>query len=251
MSLTFDDKGLIPAIAQDRLTGQVRMVGFMNREALERTLETGQATFFSRSRQKLWQKGETSGNKLAVRVVLADCDADTLLLLVDPEGPTCHTGRPSCFFRRVTSLAKSSEPATVGQSARRAAAANETVSVESVDAALDPVPSAGPFLLELEHTLEERKTASAEKSYTKSLLEAGPAKIGEKVEEEAKELRQALIEASDDRVESEAADVLYHLLVGLQSRGIELRRVLGVLAARAGISGHAEKASRTRDNSKV
>src|SRR5687767_3335062 len=99
--LTFDEKGLIAAIVQDALTGQVRMLGFMNREALEHTLGTGKVTFFSRSRGKLWVKGESSGNFLEVKSVIADCDADSLLVLANPIGPTCHTGRPNCFFRRV------------------------------------------------------------------------------------------------------------------------------------------------------
>jgi phosphoribosyl-ATP pyrophosphohydrolase/phosphoribosyl-AMP cyclohydrolase len=230
MSLTFDEQGLIPAVAQDRLTGQVRMVGFMNRDALARTLETGKVSFFSRSRRKLWQKGETSGNTLQLTAVLADCDADTLLLLVDPTGPTCHTGRASCFFQSV---------ATAGEPAAEAEAA-------AVDRwpHLEPSASAGPFLLELERTLEERKASSAEKIYTKSLIEAGPGKIGDKLLEEAAELRQALVEESDERVESEAADLVYHLLVGLRMRGIDVRRVLGVLAGRAGTSGHVEKGRR-------
>ena len=101
MELRFGDDGLIVAVIQDRLTGQVRMVGHMNREALAATLKSGRVTFFSRSRGKLWEKGESSGNQLLVRSLHADCDADALLVLVDPVGPTCHTGSPSCFFRRV------------------------------------------------------------------------------------------------------------------------------------------------------
>src|SRR5215510_12845403 len=110
--LAFDEKGLIVTVAQDRLTGQVRMVAWMNREAVERTLETGRATFFSRSRGRLWEKGETSGNALEVREVHADCDGDTLLLLVEPAGPSCHTGRPACFFRRLDASGGSSEQAS-------------------------------------------------------------------------------------------------------------------------------------------
>src|SRR5437868_3533259 len=101
MTLQFNEHGLIPAIAQDRFDGQIRMVAWMNREALAETLRSGNATFFSRSRGRLWIKGESSGNLLRVQTVTADCDADTLLLLVEPAGPSCHTGRPSCFFRRV------------------------------------------------------------------------------------------------------------------------------------------------------
>src|SRR3954468_13105008 len=101
--LKFDERGLIPAIAQDHLTGQVRMMAYMNQASLEQTLITGKATFFSRSRGALWTKGETSGHVLQVLSVVADCDADTLLLSVLPVGPSCHTGRPACFFRRVAS----------------------------------------------------------------------------------------------------------------------------------------------------
>lgn len=215
--LRFDREGLIPAIAQDRLTGQVRMVAWMNREALERTLETGKATFFSRSRAALWQKGETSDNALLVREVIADCDADTLLLLCDPEGPSCHTLRPGCFFRRLEGGELRDEP-------------------------LDVVP----FLDRLEREIEARKSATSAASYTKSLLEAGPSRIGEKIREEASELAVALESESEERVASEAADLVYHLLVGLAGRQVSLRRVLRELARRSGTSGHAEKASRPR-----
>lgn len=215
-ALRFDANGLIPAIAQDGLTGQIRMVAWMNAEALRRTLETGRATFFSRSRQALWQKGETSGNGLVVTAVHADCDADVLLLSVEPEGPSCHTGRPTCFFRRV---ADSGE--------------------------LEDLPrEASAFLFELEAEIEARATASAASSYTRTLLDGGPAAIGEKLREEAGELADAVAGESDDRVASEAADLVYHLLVGLRLRGVTVRRVIEVLARRSGTSGHAEKASR-------
>jgi phosphoribosyl-ATP pyrophosphohydrolase/phosphoribosyl-AMP cyclohydrolase len=215
--LKFDDQGLLPAVVQDRLTGEVRMVAYMNREALTRTLETGRATFFSRSRNALWEKGETSGHTLFVREVYVDCDADTLLVLADPVGSSCHTGQPSCFFRRLDG----------------AGIHDETV-------------PASAFLMRLEQEIEARKASTATKSYTKSLLDAGPARIGDKVREEAAEFAQALDSEADDRVASEAADVVYHVLVGLAQRGLSLRDVLGVLAGRAGTSGHAEKASRAK-----
>jgi phosphoribosyl-ATP pyrophosphohydrolase/phosphoribosyl-AMP cyclohydrolase len=215
--LKFDGEGLLPAVVQDRLTGEVRMVAYMNREAIARTLETGRATFFSRSRRALWEKGETSGHSLHVRELVVDCDADTVLVLADPAGPSCHTGQPSCFFRRL-------DAGGVRQ---------ETV-------------PALPFLLELEREIESRKGSTAAKSYTKSLLDAGASKIGDKVREEASEFAAAIGSETDDRVASEAADVVYHLLVGLASRGVTLRKVIDVLATRAGTSGHAEKASRGR-----
>jgi phosphoribosyl-ATP pyrophosphohydrolase/phosphoribosyl-AMP cyclohydrolase len=215
--ITFDSNGLITAIAQDRASGEVRMVAWMNAEALDQTLATGLATFYSRSRQKLWVKGETSGHRLRVASVMADCDADTLLLLVDPEGASCHTGRPTCFFRRVT-------PEGVGQ----------------------PERTALPYLFELEETIAERASATAAKSYTKSLLDAGAPKINAKIEEEAGELTRAIAGESDERVASEAADVLYHLLVGLNLRGVPLRTVIEALLARSAQSGLAEKAARAK-----
>ncbi len=218
--LTFDEKGLLPAIAQDRLTGQVRMVAWMNHDALARTLETGHATFFSRSRNAIWEKGETSGNHLAVSAVYADCDADTLVLLVDPAGPSCHTGRPTCFFRK---LGPGGE-------------------------LIDAPHEAAAFMWELEDTIGDRASATAAKSYTKSLLDAGAGKIGDKLREESAELAAAIAGETEERVANEAADVLYHLLVGLRFRGVPLRRVIEVLSERraTGTSGHEEKASRKR-----
>jgi phosphoribosyl-AMP cyclohydrolase / phosphoribosyl-ATP pyrophosphohydrolase len=213
--LKFDDRGLMPAVVQDWLTGQVRMCAFVNREAIARTAETGRATFFSRSRGTLWEKGETSGNALHVRELYVDCDADTLLVLAEPAGNSCHTGQPSCFFRRFQ-----------GQ--------------KIVDEAVPAVA----FLNRLEAEIQSRRASTAEKSYTKSLLEAGAGKIGDKVREEAGEFARAIASESDDRVASEAADLVYHLMVGLASRSVTWRAVIEVLAKRAGTSGHAEKASR-------
>jgi len=213
--LRFDDRGLLPAIVQDRLTGEVRMVAWMNREALARTIETGKATFFSRSRNALWQKGESSGNHLVVHEIVADCDADTLLLLCEPAGPSCHTQRPGCFFRYLRDGILHDEPL-----------------------------HAVPFLERLEREIDARRHSTAERSYTKSLLEAGPPKIGAKLREEATELAEAIEGETDARVVSEAADLVYHLLVGLAHRGVSWRDVLGELARRFGTSGHVEKARR-------
>lgn len=216
MGVVYNEQGLVPAIAQDRLTGQVRMVAWMNEEALQRTLETGRATFFSRSRGTLWEKGETSGHYLAVRRIYADCDADTLLLEVDPSGPSCHTGRPTCFFRRVR------EDGELEDTEREAAA----------------------FLQELETEIESRTRASASTSYTRSLLDGGAQRIGDKLREEAAELALALAEETTDRVANEAADLIFHILVGLRLRNVELRQIMEVLAGRAGTSGLVEKAAR-------
>ncbi len=216
MDIAFAQSGLVPAIVQDRLTGQVRMLAYVDREALKRTLATGRATFFSRSRGELWEKGATSGNTLAVSAVIADCDADALLFLADPAGPTCHTGSPSCFFRRV----------------------------DEAGAAADTGIDATAFLETLEREIETRKQSPATKSYTRHLLDGGAPRIGAKILEEAGELAQAIAGETDERVASEAADVLYHVLVGLASRGVSLRNVIAKLAARSGQSGHAEKAAR-------
>ncbi len=219
MTLQFNEQGLIPALAQDRFDGQVRMLAWMNREALEQTLASGLATFFSRSRGKLWLKGEGSGNVLRVHSVTADCDADTLLLMVEPAGPSCHTGRPSCFFRRV------------------AAGGNLT----------DEPFEVTPFIGELERTIRDRQAASTgEKSYTRSLLDGGIPKINAKIGEEAAELVAALAGESDERVLGEASDLLFHVLVGLRARGLDFAQVTAALARRTGQSGHAEKASRQK-----
>ncbi|HEX9298418.1 MAG TPA: phosphoribosyl-ATP diphosphatase, partial [Polyangiaceae bacterium] len=167
------------------------------------------------------------GHTLHVREVYVDCDADTLLVLVDPVGPTCHTGQPSCFFRRLDGTAGGPE-----------AAPSTTPLVRE-----EAVPAAA-FLAHLEAEITKRRESTADRSYTKSLLEAGVGHIGDKVREEADEFARALVGESAERVVSEAADVVYHLLVGLASRGASFRGVLEVLANRAGTSGHAEKAAR-------
>jgi len=216
-ALNYDDQGLVAVIAQDAETGEVRMMAYADELAVERTLRSGFAHFYSRSRQALWKKGESSGNTLRVRSVWVDCDGDALIYMVDPAGPSCHTGAETCFFRRLDADG------------------------DLVEASND---SAAPTLLRLERTLQERKAADPGKSYTKSLLDAGPAKIDAKVREEAAELGQALIGESDERVASEAGDVVYHLLVGLVIRDISLRDLFTELSGRFGRSGHDEKASR-------
>ncbi|TFH30446.1 MAG: bifunctional phosphoribosyl-AMP cyclohydrolase/phosphoribosyl-ATP diphosphatase HisIE [Myxococcales bacterium] len=216
-ALEYDDQGLVAVIAQDAESGEVRMMAYADRDAIERTLSTGVAHFYSRSRRALWKKGESSGNTLQVRDVWVDCDGDTLLYMVDPAGPSCHTGAQTCFFRRL-----------------------------DADGALVEAPNetAAPTLLRLERTLQERKASNAEKSYTKSLLDAGASKIDAKLREEAAELGQALIHEPEDRVASEAGDVLYHVLVGLVLRQVPLRALLTELSSRFAQSGHEEKASR-------
>lgn len=217
LAIAWGQDGLLPVVVQDRLSGELRMLAYANAEALQRTLDSGQAHFFSRSRAKLWRKGEESGNTLAVHEVWTDCDADTLVYLVDPTGPTCHTGSPTCFFRVV-------HDASEGRT--------------------DPSRRGVPALLRLGAELRARRDAPAAKSYTRKLLDGGAHAIGAKLREEAAELAEALDNESDERVVSEAADVIYHLLVGLLLRGCDLKDVEAELARRFGTSGIAEKASR-------
>lgn len=213
-SLKWDAAGLVTVIVQERHGGMVRMVAHANREALEATLHTGDAHFFSRSRGKLWRKGEESGNVIRVREVWADCDGDAIVYLADPEGPSCHTGKESCFFARLDGGAGG-------------------------DAA-----DARPSLERLFATLEARRDGPAERSYTRSLLDGGAPKIGAKINEEAGELVRALEGESDERVVSEAADLVYHALVGLVSRRVSLRALEAELGRRHGRSGLEEKAAR-------
>jgi phosphoribosyl-ATP pyrophosphohydrolase/phosphoribosyl-AMP cyclohydrolase len=191
--------GLLPAVVQDARTGAVLMLAWMNREALARTLETGQTWFWSRSRQTLWHKGETSGHTQRVVDVRIDCDGDAIIAQVVPNGPACHTGRPSCFYRTADGQER---------------------------------PALGPVLSRLEAVIDERRRTMPEKSYTASLLRGGVEAIGAKVTEEAGEVVRAARGESDARVAAEAADVLYHLLVLLATRGVPLTRVLDVLATR-------------------
>lgn len=211
--MKWDAAGLVTVVVQDRCTGEVRMVAHANEAALVRTMQAREATFFSRSRGELWRKGETSGNTMEVHEVFVDCDGDAVVYLVDPKGSSCHTGRRTCFFRDLGSDQESAR-------------------------------HADPVLVRLWDELEARRDAPAEKSYTKSLLEGGAAKIGAKLREESDELARAIESESDDRVVSEAADLLYHAMVGLLARGVTLRDVELELARRSGTSGHDEKAAR-------
>ncbi|MCG6928430.1 MAG: bifunctional phosphoribosyl-AMP cyclohydrolase/phosphoribosyl-ATP diphosphatase HisIE [Acidobacteria bacterium] len=192
--LAFDPNGLLPVVVQDRASGDVLMVAWANAEALERTAETGLAHFWSRSRHELWRKGETSGNGLRVVEVRADCDRDTLLLVVDPEGPACHTGARTCFG--------------------------------------DVSPTATGMLAELARVVAERAEASPEESYTARLLGRGPDQVLKKIGEEATEVVLAARVQSEDRLAEESADLLYHLLVALHQRGVPLTRVMDELRRR-------------------
>ena len=200
--IAFDDRGLVPCVVQDWSSGEVLTVAYMNRDALERTLESGETHFWSRSRGELWHKGETSGNTQQLRSLRYDCDADALLALVEPAGPACHTGERTCFHR-----------------AMHAAAGEQAVST------FEALPA-------LARTIAQRQREMPDSSYTAELLAAGPAAIGAKVEEEAEEVARAARDQSDERVREEAADVLYHLGVLLQSRGLSFEAALEELTSR-------------------
>ncbi len=195
MKIDFDKQnGLVPAIIQDNTTKKVLMLGYMNEEALRITQESGKVTFYSRSQQKLWTKGETSGNYLYLKDIKIDCDNDTLLIQAEPAGHVCHTGTDTCWAEENTS---------------------------GID-----------FLSHLEQVIEDRKSADAGKSYTKSLFDKGINKIAQKVGEEAVEL---VIEAKDNNDElflNEAADLMFHYLVLLNQKGFRLNDVVKILEKR-------------------
>ena len=194
--LVYDERGLVPCVVQDWATGEVLTLAYMNAIALERTRATGELHLWSRSREELWHKGATSGNTQGVKALRVDCDGDALLALVEPTGPACHTGERTCFFRGDLT----------------AGAPHETLPA-------------------LERILRERARERPEGSYTVELLD-DPGRIGEKVEEEAEEVARAAREETDERVAEEAADLLYHLLVLLHSRGLALSDAEGVLDER-------------------
>lgn len=194
--IRYDDRGLVPVVIQDWRTGEVLTLAYANAEAVDRTRATGELHLWSRSREELWHKGATSGNTQAVRALRLDCDGDALLALVEPAGPACHTGARTCFH-------------------------NGDVDVAAPHEALPA----------LERTLRQRQAERPAGSYTVELLD-DPARIGAKVEEEAEEVARAAREESDERVDEEAADVLYHLTVLLRSRGRALADVQRVLDGR-------------------
>lgn len=202
--IDFDQRGLVPCVIQDASTGEVLTLAYVNREALEKTVETGEMHLWSRSRDELWHKGATSGNVQRVLELRYDCDADAVLALVEPAGPACHTGERTCFYRRLD--------ADVGDDAR-------------------PEPATHEALPELERTLRARAAERPEGSYTARLL-ADPELIGEKIREEADEVARAIASESDERVAEEAADVLYHMEVGLLSREIPIGAAFDVLLDR-------------------
>jgi phosphoribosyl-AMP cyclohydrolase / phosphoribosyl-ATP pyrophosphohydrolase len=214
----YDDRGLVPCIVQDAERGTVLMLAWMNAEALRLTRETDIVHFWSRSRQALWKKGETSGNTLALVELRIDCDRDAVLVRARPAGPTCHTGTTACFFHPD----------------------------DGPDD--DGVPAGVTILEQLARVLEARRDASSgETSYTRSLLDKGMPKILDKIAEEHGELAAELPAGPDDKVVYETADLLFHVMVALTARRIPVERVLAELARRFGTSGHVEKAARTHE----
>lgn len=208
-NLKYDERGLIPAIVQDLADNQVLMVAYMNREALEKTLTTGKAHFYSRTRKKLWEKGESSGNYQEVKKIMCDCDEDTLLLQVSPAGPACHTGEKSCFFRNLKSEKELAEP--------------------GVTAAL--------VLESVYNVIMERKKNRSADSYVTKLMENGLDAVLAKVEEEAQEVLQAARREGRERLIEELADLWFHTLVLMGQQDIALGSVLGVLSKRFGKPG--------------
>jgi phosphoribosyl-ATP pyrophosphohydrolase/phosphoribosyl-AMP cyclohydrolase len=209
----FDASGLVPCVMQDWNTGEVLTLAYMNAEALRLTRETGEMHFFSRSRNELWRKGETSGNVQRLRQLRYDCDGDALVALVEPAGPACHTGERSCFYRDLDGSADTA--------------------VDAPPAEGEPAPAAYEALPVLERTLVDRRERRPEGSYTVQLLD-DPGRIGDKMREEADEVARAAAGESDQRLAEEAADVLYHLEVLMLSRGVPLRAALKELDARRG-----------------
>ncbi len=209
--LKFDERGLVPCVAQDFASGEVLTLAYANEESLRLTLETGEVHFYSRSREEIWRKGETSGNVLRLKQLRVDCDGDAVVALVDPSGPACHTGERSCFYRELDGSAPTERdaPSVPGE----------------------PAPVSHEALSALQRTLRSRSEERPDGSYTVKLLD-DPTLIGEKVEEEAEEVVRAAREESDARVAEEAADLLYHLSVLLASREVPQSAVMDVLNGR-------------------
>jgi len=233
--LKYNVDGLVVAIAQHVDTGEILMQGFSDRNALSETLQTGLATFFSRSRKGRWCKGETSGNYLRVQSVFLDCDRDSVIYLCEPDGPTCHTGARTCWFERADLEAEGPALVTVG-------AEDSTTHVPRTT------------LLALEQTIRERRAAAeaggaeqgGKPSWTARLL-ADPSLCCKKIREEAGELCQTWEQQEGrERAVSEMADLLYHSMVLLNVQGVEMEEVLGELRRRFGTSGIEEKASRKK-----
>ena len=204
MKIKLNEQGLLPAIAQDANTGEVLMMGYMNPGSLKRTVEGVQVWFYSRSREDLWHKGEMSGNYLNLKEAYLDCDADTILLKVDPDGPACHTGEVSCFFNKLEGLPEEYE-----------------------------MTESGPSVLgEVFALIKDRQQEKPENSYTTSLFTEGVARIAQKVVEEAGETAIAAAINDTESLPGEVADLLYHTLVLLAATGVQPEAVFEKLRER-------------------
>ena len=197
-NINFDEKGLIPVVVQDGESGEVLMVAYANRQSLEETEKRKEVVFWSRSRQLLWHKGETSGNTLRVMELRLDCDGDAILAVVEPAGPACHTGEVSCFFRTLT----------------------------------EEMPGKATFPGQLWKYLKERQHHNPKESYTASLIQSGPKRAAQKIGEEGVETALAIAVGERDEVIYEAADLVYHLMVGLLSSGVSLQEIWAELEKR-------------------
>lgn len=217
----WEKQELLPVIVQDIHTNEVLMMAYMDKEALKLSLETKLAHYFSRSKQRLWKKGESSGHLQHIKQFMIDCDNDTLLLKVEQEGVACHTGRKSCFFTELDS-------------------GEETLAVE-----VDTTMAYG-VIDTLYHTILERKNADPETSWTAKLLSKGENTILKKVVEEAGEFSFAVKDDDEEEIVYEAADLTYHVLVALSHKNISPDRIKQELARRFGMSGIAEKNSRPK-----
>jgi phosphoribosyl-AMP cyclohydrolase / phosphoribosyl-ATP pyrophosphohydrolase len=201
-------QGLLPAIVQHAIDGSVLMLGYMNRAALAATQASGRVTFFSRSKQRLWTKGETSGHFLTVRAIAADCDGDALLILAEPAGPVCHFGTPTCF------------------------------GTDAPETAAQPYGFLGVLTQTLRQRIDARRIdARPTGSYTVKLLDEGPQRIAQKVGEEGLELALASVAQGETQVIEEAADLLYHVALLLEAKGLSLARVVTELEARGNRGG--------------
>ena len=226
IDLKWDARGLLPAVVYDHQSNAPLMLAWMDQEALSKTLETGIVHFHSRSRDKLWKKGESSGNTLRLIEIRTDCDNDALVVMAEAAGPVCHTGQRSCFFKEID---PGQSPASLrnedqGPSGARAAVVDRLYQV----------------------LCERRDEANPAKSYTRSLLDKGYPAIEGKIREESEELIEVLASGDESKVVHESADLLFHMLVGLAARGIYVDAVWQELGRRFGTSGHKEKASRPK-----
>ncbi len=214
--IEFDDRGLVPAVVQEAETNRILMLAYMNEQSFRQTIKKQKACFYSRSRQELWLKGETSGNYQHVRQIKIDCDGDTILLLVTPEGPACHTGEKSCFYQSLKKFTKQDFRDDNFE-------LNKIDKTEEFDIKI---------LSKLARLIAERNKNRPENSYTVELLESDLQYLAQKIGEEGVELSLAVLEQDEKEINREAADLIYHLLVMLEASDLSLQGVLAELSKR-------------------